>query len=186
MTRTTAIREAIVATLLRIDGTAPYVNDLTVSGSQPARVVSGKYAKPPIQLSPTTDEAPGRPFLCVHAASIDDAGGPDMSQFTQTGVWIIRGWAAAGPKAPAAKLAAAEALLDDVKRALRSNLSLCHASTGLSGFGTRNLVDRLVVRAVPFDEGDGQPQTYDGQHGMVLAAVTCWWREDLPAQVSAP
>lgn len=177
--RTRAIREAIIATLARINGTGSYTTSLLADSSQP-RIWSGVYDTPP--AAPKT----GRPIVAIRCLGVDSEAGPSMREWLHRGTWALDCWTAGDPKKPVDRLETAEDLLEDIREALHSNISLVHTSTALSGFSTRNLVDRLTVEATPFTEQLAH-QSRDGQaYGRVLVGISCEWRTPLPTQVAAP
>ena len=179
--RTRAIREAIIATLARINGAGVYTNNNLVPafGQQP-RVWTGVYQVPP--AAPKQ----GWPVVAIRCLGIDADNTSAMTQFDHEGSWALDCWTAGDPKKPADRMSTAEDLLDDLKTALRSNIGLIHTSTGLAGYSARNLVDRLTVNATPFTESLAHQGRNAQQYGRVLVGISCWWREDLPAQVIAP
>ncbi len=176
---TRAIREAIIATLARVNGSAPYVNDLVVTSSQP-RIWTGVYRAPPAAPKPL------RPIVAIRCLGVDTSTNGAMTEFTHQGTWALDCWTAGDPKKPLDRLETAEDLFEDLQRALHSNLGLIHSSTGLSGYSTRNLVDRLEVEATPFTEELAQQGRNRQAYGRLLVGITCFWRSALPAQVVAP
>lgn len=178
--RLRAIREALIATLARVDGTGDYTNNLVPAANQQARVWTGVYKQPP--AAPKT----GRPVVAIRCLGVDTIPDNNMRQFAHQGTWALACWTYGDPKKPVDRLETAEDLFADLRLALHSNLSLVHSSTALAGYSARPLIDRMQVEATPFTE-ELAHQSRDGQaYGRLLVGVTCWWRTNLPTQTAAP
>lgn len=154
---TRKVREAIVAQLATANGAGDYVYNLGGAG----QVLSGKFDRPPA-AHPNS-----HPFACVYCASVEEGEG-SLNDYAETGRFMVLGWAPASMQSPEARQAAAEDLMDDLRRALRANKRLT-----LSGVPT---CLRFTIAAAPFeDEAD---QTAKRQPwGVVVLAVAVEWRE---------
>lgn len=180
-TRTQAIREAIIATLKdRIDGSGSYTNDLTDRASGITAIFTGAFDEPPAR------PIAGHPVVAIRCVGVESSGNGSTQEFTHAGSWVLDCWIVASTKSTVDRIAAAEVLLDELQSALHSNLSLVHSSTGLSGYSTRNLVDRLFVSSQPFTETNEQQGRNAQAYGRLLAVVSADWRTALPAQSPAP
>lgn len=151
MSSTSEVRAALAALVASgCTGEAPYTIDLRATG----RVVSGRKL----------DEPPNgaTPFAALWTVQVDESivGGP-MTQRTQTGRFLCRVWTRWAADA-SARADAADALMDDVRRALRSDPRL------------GNRVATMAVSGAPlFEEMQGARQ----QYASALLSIVCTWRE---------
>lgn len=111
---TKAIRKAIVAQLAaNIDGTGDYTYNMSRTG--PAQWVSGKFDKPPHNRLP---------FGCVYTAAIEEKPGRRADKLDQDATFVATAWAQGSPRDEESRQDAAEDLLDDIRRALRADITL--------------------------------------------------------------
>ena len=187
-----AVLEALLATLKKANGAGDYLNDLTATGNQPARVYKGFYETPPVAPSaPTYDgggdlDNPGRPVVCAYFNGSRVQQGDSMQTFSVEASFIVKGWVAGSPRGPGTRIQNAADLFNDLNEALETNIHLTHTSTTLPGYSSRNLVRSLEWDGVPFDgDGNASQKRYGQQFGEVMLVVLATWREARPTQTPA-
>ena len=147
------IREAIIARLATINGEA---GGFTISLTGPSQVQGGKFARPPGKA----------PFACVWLQQIAEDIGPPMDRMEQQGTWGILVWVTGSPKHPEDRQNKAEGALNDVRAALREDIT----------FG--DLVLWSTTAATPYNATEAA-QTPDAQSfGIAFIALSATWREE--------
>lgn len=150
MSRLTDIGNGILAALQSIDGSGDFTLDLSGQG----QALKGKYKRPP----------GATPAACFWFERVDEDWGPTQADLSEAGVWAILAWTKPMPKDPATRQDQAEELLENIRTALRADLTLggnvlFHLASGASW------------------EGEAA-QTPDMQsHGICMVVVTATWRE---------
>ncbi len=147
---TQSVLDAILAAFRGVDGAGGYTYDLSAD----QQVRGGRYARPPASA----------PFVCVWLDQIQDSVGPSMGEYSETALFSMRGWVSASPAHPEDRQVRAHALLDDLRRALRADVTL----------GGLVLTCELALRVLTEDPVSPEKAS---AYGQVLGILTIQWTE---------
>jgi len=150
-TSTKAIRKAIVEAIRKADGAGDYVYDLRPQGV----VVAGQRERP--------DAVRGDVLVAVHTGERDEVAGPSLRDYTQTGQWVVTGWARGRAHTPETRQDAAEDLADDIRQALAADRTLG---------GLVLTLELAQVTVDPASQGAAVAQEW----GVVVTIVSAQWR----------